>query len=301
MKNKRPKPRLLLITELLAPIDLAIKSFENLDSELKTQNSSVIHNSIFAYLVSKYEIMLKDVLILFIKAFPEKLSSLGIKCNEEKDLNKIINNIFYKNINEIIEIVYNKTFSIPMLDNSFLTKINEIKATRNLLIHNDLKINEIYLEKAGSSKRGNTLGDFLPLNITYIEETINILSHISIDFREKINQKYQEYSKLKLIKDLWNYLFDTPMLVFDEIWYVRNDRLYLNFELLKKHVTNCSNSEVSLLGKLIIQWSPSTAEQIFKVSQFNTQCFDTKTREQYLFLTKVLFEKPYLVDGDLKH
>ena len=54
----------------------------------------------------------------------------------------------------------------------------ELKATRDLLVHNDGYINEIYLQKAGDSARG-ALGERISIDSTYFEEAIRHLKKLS--------------------------------------------------------------------------------------------------------------------------
>jgi len=54
----------------------------------------------------------------------------------------------------------------------------EIKATRDLLVHNDSKINAVYLSKAGTKARGQ-IGDPVPINGFYFRHCVAVLSRIS--------------------------------------------------------------------------------------------------------------------------
>ncbi len=69
----------------------------------------------------------------------------------------------------------------------------EIKATRDLLVHNSGVINRLYLSKAGNQSRGED-GEEIPINKEYIEQSMStvksivgrICSHIQKNCKSKI-------------------------------------------------------------------------------------------------------------------
>jgi hypothetical protein len=68
--------------------------------------------------------------------------------------------------------------------NSFI----EIKATRDIIIHNNGKINKSYVDKAGAKKRGK-VGDMLPIDHDYFRSSIISLKAFSMDVRAKMDAK----------------------------------------------------------------------------------------------------------------
>ena len=53
----------------------------------------------------------------------------------------------------------------------------EIKATRDLLVHNHSEINDVYLAKAGAKARG-TLGDPVRVDSSYFAHCVGVLTRI---------------------------------------------------------------------------------------------------------------------------
>jgi hypothetical protein len=54
----------------------------------------------------------------------------------------------------------------------------ELKATRDLLVHNARQVNEIYLEKAGAKARGQ-LGDAIPVDSAYFDAALATMKRLS--------------------------------------------------------------------------------------------------------------------------
>lgn len=67
----------------------------------------------------------------------------------------------------------------------------EIKATRDLIVHNDRKINKVYLEKSKGKTRG-TLDEIIPININYFDFTIATMKRISGIIKRETEKNFKE-------------------------------------------------------------------------------------------------------------
>jgi len=56
----------------------------------------------------------------------------------------------------------------------------EIKETRNLLLHNNLVVNNLYLQKAGKNKRADGKGVKLKVDQEYIIQSVSTLYQLVI-------------------------------------------------------------------------------------------------------------------------
>lgn len=158
--------------------------------------------------VSRFESFLFDTLKLILKKFPEKLSTTIQGIGNYKDIslqlildsdtkqslmNEIIDNrivmISYASPQNYLkyfeEITGCKTNTAEFLD------YIEIKATRDLLIHNSGMINETYLNKVGKSKRGD-IRTAIPINKEYFDFTIATMKSISGLIRKETEAKFKD-------------------------------------------------------------------------------------------------------------
>lgn len=65
----------------------------------------------------------------------------------------------------------------------------EIKATRDLIVHNSLQVNDLYLKKAGELKRCN-LGDELEVGKEYFEKSISHMKTLSSTIEKATRAKH---------------------------------------------------------------------------------------------------------------
>ena len=67
----------------------------------------------------------------------------------------------------------------------------ETKATRDLIIHNSGKVNDLYLRKSGKSARGKP-GTIIPLNEDYFGNCISVMKSISDEIDKQVSAKYEK-------------------------------------------------------------------------------------------------------------
>jgi hypothetical protein len=67
----------------------------------------------------------------------------------------------------------------------------EIKATRDLIVHNSLRVNDLYLKKAGSLNRGDH-GDKLKIDKVYFDECVSHLKTLSSAIEKNTQSKYEK-------------------------------------------------------------------------------------------------------------
>jgi hypothetical protein len=157
--------------------------------------SRELYESFIITTVSQFESLLFKVLRIVITAYPKKLS-LNIKGAESKrdipldillnsnNFDEVISQLIDRRINEIsyatpkeyLEYLEN-ILGIDITDPAFLDYI-EIKATRDLLIHNSGIINQIYLTKVGEKKRGE-LGQSISIDTAYFNHCMATLKRLS--------------------------------------------------------------------------------------------------------------------------
>ena len=169
------------------------------DKELKEIYDRFIYRELYENLivtaVSQFESYLFEVLRIVISAYPMKLalSIRGGEATREIPLNLLLNanslseviarvierrlnEVSYASPKEYLEYL-GKIAGIDTTDPAFLDYI-EIKATRDLLIHNSGFINEIYLSKVGDKKRGE-IGQVATIDTDYFDLCMATLKRLS--------------------------------------------------------------------------------------------------------------------------
>ena len=257
-------PILLSCKKLLQPIEKANIKLAEIEKEIEGKSVSAINrHGLFALSLSVFEIMFADLLKYYLSNFPEKLDKNAKFQKEELlryqfrlidvNIEKTIISQAYKNFDEYVKylleiLAIDTTFSLLPIDN-----LIEIKETRNLLLHNNLVVNQNYLFKAGKCVRASRLGERLKIETTYIQETIKYIHDFNAKLQDAINNKYSKYTRVKAIKNLWNYLFQTPILQFDDCWEVNEEHDRVEFYKLTPHrqsrlKNSLSSSELMFFG-----------------------------------------------------
>lgn len=95
-------------------------------------------------------------------------------------------------------------------------------------------------------------------------ESLTVLSKILNNIKNGIMQVYFKYTKEKLVRDLWNYVFTTPLLLFDKIWKVDNagELRFGDFEYIKKVSTMICRSEQLFLAVFFQQYNTTINQEI---------------------------------------
>lgn len=169
------------------------------DRELRAILDRFISNNLYeAFLitaVSQFESFLADVLTLIYREYPHKLKIIhpGVAACKDVPLDFLLGGVDLKQILELtierhlaallygkprVYIDYaGKVAQVDTSDAAFDSYV-EIKATRDLIIHNSSTANEVYVEKAGANARGR-VGDLLAVDKAYFENAIATLKRLS--------------------------------------------------------------------------------------------------------------------------
>lgn len=157
--------------------------------------------------VSKFESYLFRTLTEVISVYPEKLginvngikpyktvpiefvmSTQSIDLLIEKVITDRITSISYATPQQYLQF-FQEVTGCKTNGDEFIDYI-EIKATRDLLVHNDKRVNDIYLEKVGDKKRG-TLNHVIPIDGKYFDFTIATMKRVSGIIRRELEKKYK--------------------------------------------------------------------------------------------------------------
>lgn len=285
------KPTLLIKTDLIDPLNQALDRIENIRQRKINNEDQIILEGLLVLAVSTFEICIIDTLRIILKNFPEKLDNTIEKISKEDLLegtlldsvieSKIIG-ISYKNLTEIFEFFFKtsgiKNNSIPeeLFDN-----LQEIKATRNLLLHNNLIINDLYSKSAGRRIRRPNNSTRLTIDQNYLYESIICLRDILTILKFKLDNKYKNYTYLRALKELFKFTLSTSIMVFENEWIVDIER-----DIIINHNSeNSWRSQLSSGEEMIYNvWYSHIMGRELKFSNYNFYTIAGDFREKMNFL-----------------
>lgn len=301
------QPPLFTLAPVIKKIEESESILRNIYDKVKSGQDVIIEKGLFSYAVAQIEILISDILHVQLSSFPDKLQIKECKVPKEDMLNsnedivdtivsKQIQSLAYKSLREYMDSMYKYISIKPTLEDEIDT-LQEIKATRNLLLHNNLKINSAYKENAGPKERSERYNKILPLDKEYILESIECIQRIIGDIKRKYKHKYRKYTRIYVLQELWKYVFRSPILKFEDVWIINNDSLVFKQteRAFRARLKNSySSTECLFLHLWISHFSTSKAMKCFRNIPINTYRLDRTMARKYLFLQKAILNNKEL-------
>ncbi|MFF2093329.1 hypothetical protein [Paenibacillus sp. NPDC058174] len=264
--------RVFVCEELINDLRVNFEKINDMFGQMNKQN----YEAFFVYSFALFESSICEVVRRILAAFPEKLSD---EKQPKLKYSDIINNIYSSNyiLYSIIEAEIKsiskgdavallqkmqKLISIELPFNKNV--IDEVSKYRNKLAHDNTVSKRKYILGSGTSNNDS-------FSLEKAKNLIDVLLNVLSELEQSLKMKYQKYTKYKLIKDLWEEIFKTPLLKFEDCIVIRkstmdkkNDVVGLNFEHLKRSTRSISSGEKFFLAFLLNQYSGSINDQFFK-------------------------------------
>ncbi|MFH1636232.1 MAG: hypothetical protein ABIG63_19765, partial [Chloroflexota bacterium] len=155
--------------------------------------------------------MLFEALGLVIRAYPQKLTLnvQGIQAErnvpievllQSDNLENVLTEVIRRRISAVsyaspkayLEYL-NNVAGIKTSDPAFLNYL-EIKAARDVIVHNAGIINDVYIQKAGDKSRGN-IGDRLVIDSDYFDHCVATLKRVSGIIQRDVEKNFPKDTK----------------------------------------------------------------------------------------------------------
>lgn len=289
----------MLCSLLLKSVIKAREKLQSISKEIQdNKHSEVIKEGLFVLTVSTYEYMIIDILKYYLKCFPQKLGKEKIVFNKNDILNnqfRLLDNIIdeelrklsYANIIKLLDYF----IEVLSLDSMIVTpelksSIIEIKASRNLLMHNDLVVNREYIERAGPYSRAENVGSKLRIDSEYLQNCLQVILEFNDVLEKSIFEKYSSYTKIRAYKELWQFLFDSPVMPFDDFWNVDFDNDKIISYKKGKYENHLSNSELMFLNI----WRSHFHGVGHSINNFSMYSLSSRNQAKMLYLLSIFTE-----------
>ncbi len=185
---------------------IAKRNSTELSALLKRFANEELFANLLVTAVSRFEFYLTDVMGEYLRRSPEKLlrGPKGGDSTRVVQLQSVLESASLAELyEELIEqrtqaILYaepkeyctyfNAISELGLTEKDF-EKFFEVKATRDLVIHNSLLVNELYKKKAGALSRGN-IGDRLKVKKDYFEGALGAMKKMSSTIEALTRKKH---------------------------------------------------------------------------------------------------------------
>lgn len=255
------------VTALISKRKIEINSYEKI--LMRTDEKYI--EPIFVYSYSIFESTITEILRYYFNAFPEKIDK-NISIGKEELLStSMTHDILLSYVEEYIRKYSSKALSeylhffektLDIKISLDLLLVDKISNQRNIIMHDSFKRDllslYIYNEKLPCSNRA-----VLQSHVRFLNELLDIIS-------DKICSKYAAYTKERLVRCVWNSVFSSPILRFDDIWnFDTNGALSIrNFEAIKEKVKDISRTERLFLAIIFQQFNNNINEELFSFREF---------------------------------
>lgn len=306
--------KLLIYSLLEQKINNSVKEIDEILEKIAIDTSPIILKSVFSFGVSHFENILTTIIKDICRQFPDRIKSKDYKLSQKQIIDEVdvfdlfldnaINNMTYKDLATFIE-KYSEITHTQKIDGEKINRLIEIKETRNLIIHNDLKINTTYLEKCENNSfcraDENSLGKPLSLDEQYVRDAIELIRDvIETNIIPDLKERYGNRTQKKAMKELWNNIFNSSILRFEEFWSF-DDKENLEACLKPRVQARFSTTEKILFAKIVIHYSGDARyedDSVFPAYMFNTSTMYGDRYDAYLYLEKELTTNPQLFSKD---
>jgi hypothetical protein len=169
-------------------------------------------------------------------------------------------------------------------EQALLERIQEIKATRNLLLHNNLVFNEFYADQAGPRRRWDRdRHDRLLVDHEYVAISVATIVELLEKCADRLLEKYASYTKIRANRTLWAYLFDSPIMSYDEFWDVDETRDAIVAMKTNSHESALASSEKVMLGLWRAHFNGSGEY----LARLNMRSLDRRHRARFHFVLSI--------------
>lgn len=174
---------------------IAKRNQKELKSLFKRFSQSELYENLLVSSVSRFEFYLADIIGAYLRYAPKKLT-VGPKGGDSEKQVSVQIVVDSESLDELIDGVIEQRvhaifYAEPEAYCAYFNAVSElgisleefrpffeIKATRDLIVHTSLQVNDLYVKKAGDLKRGD-IGDELEVGKDYLQKSISHMKTLS--------------------------------------------------------------------------------------------------------------------------
>jgi len=197
--------------------------------QLDASECELVGISRLAGLVTAVETVLNDTLVEALVAYPGKLAKKQITVQElnaagsslasfQLVAQKAANDMAYLNIKDYVKTWQDYVGELSELSQDEIDDFAEVKATRDVYLHNNGKPNDIYERKAGIKARKADRGGNLPVDDTYLKAATRLCAAIIDAISTAMNVTYANCRKEMVFREMWDATCCGKLVAFDEQW-----------------------------------------------------------------------------------
>ena len=277
MGIKKEPLDLLILEEVLKPVETALHVLDGISDELKIKShSSVVYSGLYVLSIGQIEIAVVDTLVYILKRNPWKMNFDKFEFKREKLLGtELTRELLESRVNKLVHdwnykgpvVLMKRFFAMSDLPEkrfeSDTAIIKKLREKRNGILH---KGKNEWVSREETCKA--------------VDDVLRILNNIY----KGLTTRYARFTRIAALRRLWSYLFNSPIMKFDDYWVIdaENDRIigFKDTPLINQLAT----SERILLGL----WRAEFASDSSLLSEFHMKSLDQRRRQDLVTLIAAL-------------
>lgn len=265
----------------------------NSDEKLKNRESAIIS------LTSITELLLNNILHQVLISHPKKFGNKKFEIDELMDEGSILE-LFYSKANQkLLDLAYGKfdkfiknfTDTLELtneINSDLVDAINEIKCTRDCLIHSEGKSSELYISKAGHKARTSMNNQDLKIDVSYYSDSVKNIKDFISAIQSTIPPKLLSSNMSYVFKQMWEATCINRRIKFDAAWKIESPILARPLDLEEEFGFSSSEMVVYNLFRYIYsgsdkykvdfafyfqRWKPQSNEYQIAISWLENQFY----------------------------
>jgi hypothetical protein len=282
--------RIVQLENITDKIDVSLEFNEN--EKLQSREFAIIG------LVSIAEQLMNEVLHQVLISHPKKFGNKKFEIDELIEEGSILE-LFYSKANQkLLDLAYGKfdrfiqNFSDALELSSKITidlieTINEIKCTRDCLIHSEGKSSELYFSKVGSKARVRGNKEKLKVDSDYYKNSINNVKKFISEIQMAIPVKLLDSKRSFIFKQMWEATCLNRRIKFEQAWSIEDSSMVKPIDIndefgfsssemevynLFRHIYNYSRFKVNF-ALYFQRWKPQSNEHQIATSWLDNQFY----------------------------
>lgn len=250
-------------------------------------------------IVSLLEHHLNVMLHQLYVSYPSKLGGKHFDVSELSEKGSLLELFYDKASQRILDLAYGKfdkfvtaflgAFEIKtQINQDLIDDVNEIKCTRDCIIHSNGKANALYMSKVGAKARVDRVGSVLKVDSDYFMNSVDRILSLIDDIDNLIPQKYKESTMAYVFKQMWEATCLNRRVSFNMAWRIVDpDRVSsidleeeFGFSSSEMVVYNLFRYAYSGSSKYAVdfplyfeRWAPNSNEYQIAISWLNNQFY----------------------------
>jgi len=276
---------LLILEQAIAPVERALAVLSDIDTEVEAHGGTpVALGGLLVLAISQVEVAMADTIRYVLKRNPWKMEFSEIRLKRAQLLStEFTREVLEEHAEQLVrkwsygatDRLLSRFIQVAELPGDGLTlwseRLGALRLRRNTLLHQG--------PRDSGRDRPLAWAD-VPEVVSCVEDMTSFLSTA----REELQARYSRHTRVAALRNLWSYLFDSPIMIFDDFWLMDQEGDRVIAMKSDAPIESLATSERILLGF----WRAEFAGDASLLKSFSMKLLDKQRRRDLVTLIAAL-------------